>query len=98
MGRGERQGLGRGHGRCVNTDAGNDASAHRMLARGFTSENGVIEARVTLTGAAHQGLDAGPAFRMVDPYNGYAVRMQADGVLSLRKISDGERAHGAYWF
>lgn len=87
-----------GHGRCVNTDAGNDASAHRMLARGFTSESGVIEVRVTLTGAAGQGLDAGPAFRMVDPYNGYAVRMQADGIFSLRKISDGESAHVAYVF
>ena len=88
----------RGDGLYVNADVGNDTSAYRVLANGFMSENGVIEARVKLMGATIPGVnvDAGPAFRMVDAYNGYAVRVQADGVFALRKITDGESAHIAY--
>jgi hypothetical protein len=81
-------------GAYINSDVGNDTSAYRTLAKELMSENGVIEARVM--GAAGQGLDAGLAFRMVDAYNGYAVRIQADGVFALRKITDGESAHVAY--
>ncbi|MBN1403224.1 MAG: hypothetical protein JW942_02000 [Opitutales bacterium] len=71
---------------------GTDYIGYRALYRGFEMRNGVIVAKMRVgdKGALN---DVGILFRMQDSGNGYGLRIQKDGYISLRKINKGKGNH-----
>lgn len=73
------------------TSGGKDDTTFRALFRGAQMQNGTITARVRIGQGQYN--DVGLLFRMQDDDNGYGVRLQKDGFLSLRRIVDGRGDH-----
>jgi|GEM_PF-4485786 len=73
------------------SSGGSDHTTFRALNRKVTMHNGTITAKVKL--GKGQFSDAGILFRMSDSSNGYGLRLQRDGYLSLRRIKRGSGSH-----
>lgn len=75
---------------CRST-SNSDTITYRALYRGLEMRNGVIVAKVDIGDGGYN--DVGVLFRMRDSGNGYGVRLQKDGFISLRKIKGGNGEH-----